>query len=62
MFCSNCYTDVFKYEEYVMCMKCNSIFCLNCEQFGITDLFYIDNDKILYKKKCYDNIPCKNKN
>lgn len=54
MYCKNCYVDIYKYEEYVMCMKCASFFCFNCEQFEITDLFYTDDDKILYKKKCYD--------
>jgi len=53
MFCKNCYTDVFKYEECCVCMKCNSIFCFNCEQFNEGDLFYTDdNDKNVYKKKC----------
>jgi len=53
MFCSNCFVDIYKKEEYAICMKCTSFFCLNCEQFNEeTDLYYTDDDKNVYKKKC----------
>ena len=55
MFCSNCFVDIYKKEEYAMCMKCTSFFCLNCEQFNEeTDLYYTDDDKNVYKKNCFN--------
>ena len=54
MFCTNCYVDIYKYEEYVMCIKCQAVYCLNCEQYEDGDLFHTDNDKNLYKKKCFN--------
>jgi len=50
MFCTNCYVDIYKYEEYVRCMKCQSLYCLNCEQHNTDFLFHTDDDKNLYKK------------
>jgi hypothetical protein len=57
MKCLNCDVSIFHYEEYVKCVNCLSPYCLNCEQFFIDNLYYLDEEIILYKKKCYNCSP-----
>ena len=52
MYCKNCYVDIYDYEECCVCMKCESLFCMHCEQFNEDDLLFTDDDNNVYKKKC----------
>jgi len=52
MYCNNCSVDIYKYEIKAICMKCNFTYCLNCEHYNEGDLYYIDDDNDVYKKKC----------
>ena len=52
MYCKNCYVDIYDYEECCLCMKCESLFCMHCEQFNEDDLLFTDDDNNVYKKKC----------
>ena len=52
MNCINCSSNICIDYEYVMCVKCQAVYCLNCEEYDVGDLFYVDEETTLCKKKC----------
>jgi len=54
MDCINCSINICIDDEYVKWLNCQALYCLKYEsESKALDLFYVDDEKILYNKKCF---------